>query len=399
MKPKTFMVIAGEPSGDTLAAELVRSLRRAWVEQGASPSADLQPLETGLDPRFFGAGGSRMAEVGVELAFDMTEHAVVGLVEVLRNYGKFKRLFDHLLQLAFDRQPDAILCVDFSGFNRRFARAVKREVRRQRGPFKNWDPKIVQYVSPQVWASRPGRARAMARDFDLVLSIFPFEKAWYAEHASELPVVFVGHPIVDRYAAAGAVRDPREDAPTVLLLPGSRVGELKRHLPVMLGALEKMQSIQPGLRARMVLPNDTLARLARTFPWPAGLEIEIGALANALARADLAIASTGTVTMECAFFGLPTVAIYKTSWSTYQIGKRIIQVRHLAMPNLLAGKTVFPELIQDAATSEAIARESLELLNDPARRTRVKAELATVIGSLGGPGASRRAAQAVLEIL
>ena len=428
------MVIAGEPSGDTLAAELVRSLRRAWVEQGASPSADLQPLETGLDPRFFGAGGSRMAEVGVELAFDMTEHAVVGLVEVLRNYGKFKRLFDHLLQLAFDRQPDAILCVDFSGFNRRFARAVKREVRRQRGPFKNWDPKIVQYVSPQVWASRPGRARAMARDFDLVLSIFPFEKAWYAEHAPQLPVVFVGHPIVDRYAGLGpgtaatavergtipresrpplpllprreeragerrAVRDPREAAPTVLLLPGSRVGELKRHLPVMLGALEKMQSIQPGLRARMVLPNDTLARLARTFPWPAGLEIEIGALANALARADLAIASTGTVTMECAFFGLPTVAIYKTSWSTYQIGKRIIQVRHLAMPNLLAGKTVFPELIQDAATSEAIARESLELLNDPARRTRVKAELATVIGSLGGPGASRRAAQAVLEIL
>ena len=393
------MVIAGEPSGDTLAAELVKSLRGAWVEKGASPSHDPQPLETGLDSRFFGAGGSRMAEAGVELAFDMTEHAVVGLVEVLKSYGKFKRLFNQLLQLAFERQPDAILCVDFSGFNRRFARAVKRGVRERRGPFRNWDPKIVQYVSPQVWASRPGRARAMARDFDLVLSIFPFEKAWYAEHAPQLPVEFVGHPIVDRYAVAGAVRDPGEAAPTVLLLPGSRVGELKRHLPVMLSALEKMQSVQPDLRARMVLPNDTLARLARTFSGPAGVEIDVGALANALARADLAIASTGTVTMECAFFGVPTVAIYKTSWSTYQIGKRIIRVRHLAMPNLLAGKTVYPELIQNDATSEAIARESLELLNDPARRTRVKAELATVIGSLGGPGASRRAAQAVLEIL
>ena len=196
------MVIAGEPSGDTLAAELVRSLRATWAEKAARPSADLQPLETGLAPRFFGAGGARMAEAGVELAFDMTQHAVVGLVEVLRNYGKFKRLFNQLLQLAIDRQPDAILCVDFSGFNRRFANAVKSGVRRQHGPFKNWNPKIVQFVSPQVWASRPGRALAMARDFDLVLSIFPFEKAWYAEHAPGLPVEFVGHPIVDRYAKA-----------------------------------------------------------------------------------------------------------------------------------------------------------------------------------------------------
>ena len=191
--------------------------------------------------------------------------------------------------------------------------------------------------------------------------------------------------------------------PFVLLLPGSRVGELKRHLPVMLGALRILRLARPGLRARMVLPSESLADLARTLmlgmaPTP-GLEMGVGDLASALSEADLAIASTGTVTMECAYFGVPTVAIYKTSWSTYEIGKRIIQVQYLAMPNLLAGRAVFPELIQGAATSEAIARESLELLEDPARRTMIQAELARVIASLGAPGASLRAARAIAEIL
>jgi lipid-A-disaccharide synthase len=198
---------------------------------------------------------------------------------------------------------------------------------------------------------------------------------------------------------AGQITDAVDHVPTVLLLPGSRVGELKRHLPVMLGALEKIRAAKSDVRARMVLLNESLARLARTFSPPASLEIQIGSLAEALAQTTIAIASTGTVTMECAFFGVPTVAIYKTSWSTYQIGRRIIQVKYLAMPNLLANEAIFPELIQHDATADNIARTVLDLLNDPQRREAIRAKLTKVVESLGGPGASQRAAQAILRLL
>ena len=142
-----------------------------------------------------------MAGAGVDLAFDLTEHAVVGIAEVLKNYAKFRRLFHQLLNLALEKKPDAIICVDFSGFNRRFAHAVRQ---RQLTADPNWRPRIIQFVSPQVWASRPGRSRAMARDFDLLLSIFPFEKQWYAQHAPELRVEFVGHPMIDRHGGSGS---------------------------------------------------------------------------------------------------------------------------------------------------------------------------------------------------
>src|SRR5207248_7752326 len=147
MRPKTFMVIAGEASGDLLAAELVKALRAELNSAEDQPTHDVQPLHANLAPRFFGAGGPRLAEAGVELAFDLTAHAVVGLIEVLKNYRKFKRLFEQLAQLAVRREPDAIICVDFSGFNRRFAHRIKNYVRARRGPFSNWEPKIIQYVS------------------------------------------------------------------------------------------------------------------------------------------------------------------------------------------------------------------------------------------------------------
>src|SRR5439155_20779190 len=145
-----------------------------------------------------GAGGPRMAEARVEMALDMTAHSVIGLSDVAKNYFKFRQLFRQLFQLALDREPDVIICVDFSGFNRRFAHAIKQYVRSRSDWFHDWQPKIVQYISPQVWASREGRARQMTRDYDLLLSIFPFEKEWYARHAPGLRVEFVGHPIIDR---------------------------------------------------------------------------------------------------------------------------------------------------------------------------------------------------------
>ena len=396
------MLIAGEASGDVLAAELVRALRQEFAETEAIPTPDLQPLHASLEPRFFGAGGPRMAAEGVDLALDMTAHSVIGLTEVLKHYLKFRRLFRQLFELALRCQPDAIICVDFSGFNRRFAHAVRQYARAHADWFHDWDPRLIQYVSPQVWASRERRAYQMARDYDLVLSIFPFEQAWYAKRVPQLPVEFVGHPIVDRYAdRPRAKMEGRrtQNTSNLLLLPGSRASELARHLPVMLAALELIRAKTPDLRSRMVLPNASLLKQAKAMGLPAGLEAQIGGLPEALAEADVAIASTGTVTTECAYFGVPTVALYKTSWSTWQIAKRIVKVKYAAMPNLLANEEVFPEFIQGAATADNITRATVELLRDAPRRAKVKARLAEIIASLGDPGAPRRAAKAIINRL
>jgi lipid-A-disaccharide synthase len=402
VKPKSFMLIAGEASGDVLAAELVRALRQELAEAKAIPTTDCQPLHTSLEPRFFGAGGPQMAAAGVDLAFDMTEHSVIGLSDALKHYFKFRRLLHQLFHLALERQPDAIICVDFSGFNRRFAQAIRQYTHARNDWFHDWKPKIIQYVSPQVWASREGRAYQMARDYDAVLSIFPFEKDWYAKRVPQLRVEFVGHPNAERFGewqVASGVRRGDKGKPLLLLLPGSRTSELARHLPVMLEALVLIRAQLQNLRARMVLPNETLVRQAKALRLPVALEVQVGGLPESLREADVAIASTGTVTTECAYFGVPTVALYKTSWTTWQIARHIVKVKYAAMPNLLANEEIFPEFIQDAAVPENIAKAALELLRDEGRRVRVKSRLAEVVASLGGPGATRRAAHVIVELL
>jgi lipid-A-disaccharide synthase len=440
MKARSFMLIAGEPSGDVLGAELVTALREQLDHASTLPSNDLQPLQTSLEPHFFGAGGPRMAAAGVDLIFDLTAHSVIGLADVLKKYLEFRRLFRQLHQLALERQPDTIICIDFAGFNRRFAKAIRQWTRPRTDWFHDWHPRLVQYVSPQVWASREGRAWQMARDYDLLLSIFPFEKGWYAKRLPRFHVEFVGHPIADRYSHLALTRvrpkavgdevrslgfaskgpidqrlftsspvtdlslgqavtgtDPRpKSPPTILLLPGSRSKELTHHLPVMLGALAELRAAVPGLRGRMVLPSEVFVEQARNLGVGDGIDVRAGGLPQALAEADLAIASTGTVTLECAYFGVPTVALYRISWPEYEIGKRLVKVRYIAMPNLLAGEALFPEFIQQDATPHNIARAGLELLRNESLRSSLKARLAGIIGSLGGPGASRRAARAIL---
>jgi lipid-A-disaccharide synthase len=397
VKPKTFMLIAGEASGDMLAAELVGALRQKVIAGSLDSTADAQPLRTALAPRFFGAGGPKMAAAGVELAFDLTQHAVLGLSDVLKNYLKFRRLFNQLLRLAIERQPDVIVGVDYGGFNLRFGKAIKNYVRRHRKEFVPWNPKLVQFVSPQVWASRPGRAYQLAVDYDLLLSIFPFEKGWYASRVPQLRVEFVGHPMVERIHNSQFTIHNSKTAPAVLLLPGSRKSELQRHLPVMLGALKAIQEKVPAVKAKMILPDELPVQPAKSSG--VNLEIQTGNLLQALAEADVAIASTGTVTMECACFGVPTVTLYKTSWANYEIAKRIVTVKWLTMPNLLANEEIFPEFIQHTATPENISRAVLDLLQDETRRQTVKAKLAKIIASLGGPGANARAAKAIVRLL
>jgi len=387
------MLIAGEASGDLLAAELVAALR------GRVPDAN-----------FFGVGGAQMAGAGVELVHEMSRLSVVGITDVLLKLFELRRLMQKLLAAAIKRQPDVIIGVDYGGFNLRFGHAVKEYVRNN--PFSKWNPKIVQFVSPQVWASRPGRARRLAEDYDLLLSIFPFEKSWYAQRVPRLRVEFVGHPMVGRFAnedlrqsANGDLRFTRntQDAnrpKQIVLLPGSRRSELKRHLPPMLGALKMIQEKFPATRAKMVLPGEALEELAGALITSAtNLEIQVGNLSQALTQADIAIAKTGTVTMECAFFGVPAVTLYKGSWLNYQIARHLITVKTFTMPNLLANEEVYPEFLQNDLTPENVAGAALDLLQNEARRKKIKSQLAQVIASLGEAGAPRRAADAILSLI
>jgi lipid-A-disaccharide synthase len=402
---KTFMLVAGETSGDLLASELVLALRERLP-----------------DAKFFGAGGAKMGATGVDLAFDLTQHAVVGITDVLQNYFKFRALFQRLLALAIERKPDVVIGVDYGGFNLRFGHAVKEYVRTH--PDAKWNPKIIQFVSPQVWASRPGRAKLLEADYDLLLSIFPFEKAWYAERAPKLKVDFVGHPMLDRiHKPAHAIRKP-DAGPTILLLPGSRKSELEQHLPVLIGAAELIKQAQPDYKFQIVLPDEKLLRGLRwqfaertgdiyrlnDSPTPGqvdylasrlglNLRTQIGNLPDALAQADVAIASTGTVTMECASFGVPTVTLYKKPLLGLARAWGIITVKSLTMPNLLADEEVYPEFIQEAATPEKISRAALELLQSEYRRKKIKSQLVQIISSLGEPGAGKRAAAAILKLL
>jgi len=404
------MLIAGEASGDALAAELVEALRDEMAATEPPATHDSQPLQTSLEPRFFGAGGPRMAAAGVDIAFDLTSHSVFGAAAIVRNYLTFRRLFGQVFRLALERQPDVIIGVDFNTFNLRFAQAIRNYTRKRAGRFHGWHPKIVKYVSPQVWASREGRARGIARNFDLLISTIPFEKDWYRRRVPRLPVEFVGNPIVDRHRSAvrptPKFHPSNEDAgskstrsPALLLLPGSRAGELRRHLPVMFGALAIIRKSFPDVTVRMALPHESLLAMVNAAGVPPGVEVQVGGLQDAMASSDLAIGKTGTIALECACFGLPMVAFYKTDWFTYVVGRQIVTVKYAAMPNLLAGEEIIPEYIQHAATPDNLARSALELLRDSTKREKVKTQFANVVAQLGGPGASRRAARAILKAI
>ena len=239
----------------------------------------------------------------------------------------------------------------------------------------------------------------MAEDIDLLLVIFPFEKAWYAQRVPQLRVEFAGHPMADRYEGKLPAADKpfNSESPLIVVLPGSRPGELKRHLPILCGALRRIREAKPKARALMVVA-DRLVPMAREIGLPPNVEIQSD-LADALARADLALAKSGTVTLECGFFGVPSVVFYKTWWLTWEIGSRIVQVKWAAMPNLLANEEVFPEFLQPAATAENISRSALELMTDAGRRTKVQSKLREIRASLGQPGASGRAAEVTLKLI
>ncbi len=398
MKDCSFMIIAGEPSGDQLGAELIHALRKRLHPDPAIPESQHTAA-----PRltFFGAGGRRLAEAGVEVLEDLTVRSVIGISDVAAGYFALRRAFHKLVAAAETRRPDIILLIDYSHFNHKFARAIRKlqHTRSGDGDRKAWSPLIIKYVSPQVWASRPGRAQRMPHDIDLLLAIFPFEVEWYRHRVPQLRVKYVGHPVLDRHPEPVAALRSSDAQPLILLLPGSRTAELQRHIPILVGAVAQLRHRVQG-RFVMVLPGNKLLSLAKhLIPEDSGIELVSSGLAEWMGKASLAIASTGSVTMECARFLLPTIAIYRTSFLTYTIGRWVVNIPYLAMPNILAGEVIFPEFIQHDATPGAIAKEAASILESPSRTLDIRQKLATVIAGLGTPGASDRAADEVIRLI
>lgn len=373
---RKIMVVAGEASGDLHAASLVEALRR-------------------LDPtiRFYGVGGEKLREAGVNLLADSADMAVIGLTEVflklpliLKVMRKLKRSFD-------EEKPVAAILVDYPDFNLRLAQAAhKRGI------------KVFYYISPQVWAWRKGRIRTIRAVVDKMAVILPFEASFYRE--AGVDAVFVGHPLLDAIPEHSSREEAskklglREGIQTVSILPGSRRSEVTRLLPVCLEAAGKMQKnadLQFVMPLANTLSQDFVEKIIRRYK--VDISVIPHAIYDVLAAADLAIVASGTATLETALLKTPMIIIYKVSWLSSILGRILIHVKHIGLANIIAGKTIVPELIQSEANPASIAALAEELLNNRDKREAMQGELSKIKDKLGTPGAAERAARLAYDML
>ncbi len=384
-------IVAGEASGDLHAAEVLRELKR-------------------LDPTIetFGIGGDLLAREGMRLVHHAREMGIVGFFNVLRHLRMFRRIFDETLAEIVRQKPDAVLLVDYPGFNLRMARRCKELGLR-----------VVYYISPQLWAWKQGRVKQVAKYVDRMIVIFPFEETFYRDHGIE--AVYVGHPLIEEIghigrpgvgsgewgvgaasiaetnAASSPTPDTRHPAPAVriALLPGSRNAEVKSLLPAMVEAVEilaRERSVDAYVVQAPTISRDLLDEFVT------GRNIRVVAHDNgeAVAAADVALSSSGTATLECAVLGTPVIVMYRLSLANYWLGRMVVTIPHFALINIVAGKKIVPELIQGAVNGPTIADETRRLL-EPANYAAVVEELASVRSKLGDAGAARRAAEVIME--
>lgn len=376
MTRRKIFLIAGEVSGDLHGALLVNELRK-------------------LDPalEFHGLGGEAMRGAGVSLLYDLPSIAALGFGDVLRNYLKFRRIFyDALEKVRQEIRPHLIILIDYPGFNIRFAKKIGRRI------------PIAYYISPQVWAWGKRRINTIARCVDRMLVLLPFEVDVY--RGSGLDCRFVGHPLLDLVKPTKSPSDLAREwnlngRKWISLLPGSREQEVKRILPVMLGAarllhrkfpetsflLTETPSLRPALYDSLVQHGSIPLKRVRNRTY------------DALACSDFALVTSGTATLEAAISLKPFVIIYKTGSSTYFLGKHLIRIPYIGLVNVLAGKKIVPEFIQQDATPEKIARAAEGILLDDQCRSTMIEEMKRVRDSLGGPGAAGRAAQAAVDLM
>jgi len=371
----TIYFVAGEASGDNHGAGLMRSLR-----------------ELGDHLDFIGRGGPQMRMIaGEQLKNWIDEAAVLGLWEVIKKYGYFRKQFHETLNEIDESKADAVVLIDYPGFNLRLARALRRRSTKR---------KIIYYISPQVWAWNRGRIKKMARFVDLMLCIFPFEAELY--NKSGLRTEFVGHPMVERLRARKI--DIERDPNLIGLFPGSRCREVRKIFPILIETVGELRNQRADLHfevaaASKALATEISAALTAAHVKDGLFHVVTDETAAAMQRASVGIIASGSATLEAAYFRLPYVLIYKVAWPTYLAARLVVNVKYLGMPNLLANKEVVPEFIQHRARPNTIAKAALQLINDLAARDEMVFEFDRIVAKLGEGGASERAARAIVEEL
>jgi len=379
MPPTQILISAGEASGDMYAARLATALRaRANVQ-------------------LFGMGGPRMREAGVEIVADCSEVSLVGIVEIAKKLPALNRVWKRLLGEVDARKPRLAILTDFPGFHLRLARALKHR-----------NVPNVYFVCPQFWAWRPWRANLVRRRFVRGLCIFPFEQDWYRSRG--VAADFIGHPLVGNVSATStraefAARHGLDSAkPIVALLPGSRAGEIAHHMPPLVRACHL---ISQGRQVEFVLalaPGMSRSSVDRYLSSKAAedavrIHVVEDATYDALGAAELAIVSSGTATVEAALMNAPMIVIYRLAPLTAAIARLLVRTPMFAMVNLIAGKKIVPELVQNDFTPERVASEAIRLLDSPSARAEIQRGLAEVRTKLGPPGAIDRAADIIASML
>ncbi|MGE5584680.1 MAG: lipid-A-disaccharide synthase [Bacillota bacterium] len=373
------MMVAGEASGDVYGARLAEKLR------------DLRP-----DVDLFGLGGTLMQAAGVRLLFNPTGLSAVGLAEALRSASALRGVLAEARRALGSERPSCLVLIDFPEFNMRLAGAAAR-----------LGIKSVYLFAPTAWAWRRGRARRIARTVTKVASVFPLEAEVYREAGAD--VEFVGHPLLDlvdpaaaadRWAARAELGFEPGLETVVGLLPGSRAQEIRLLLPTMLDGAARIAKARPGVGFALPLAETVPEDAVREAVAASGLPVRVvrGRAHRCMAAADALVVASGTATLEATIVGTPMVVVYRVSRSTWALGRLLVKIPYISWPNILAGRRVVPELLQDEARGETIAREVLRILDAPGYAARMAEDLARAREALGSPGALERAARLVLEV-
>ena len=366
------MIVSGEASGDMHGAKLAESL---YAHDD--------------DIELFGIGGERMRSAGVRIEFDARRLAVVGITEVFAKLPQILAGMRTAKRLVVERRPDLLILIDFPDFNLHLAAFAKKHA-----------IPVLYYISPTIWAWRKGRIKKIKRIVDHMAVILPFEEAFYRQH--EIPVTFVGHPLMDRYTAVSDRQEVTSDdnAVTIGLMPGSRDSEVEKLLPVMLQAAKligQRENVRFLLSQAPSVSPDLVHRLTNELDFEVTIFKESTDLL--LRQVTFVIVASGTATLEAAIHITPMIIVYRVSPLSYRVGKALIKVPHIGLVNLIAGKRVVPELIQHEASPEEIARRALTLLTDPDKLKRTKGDLVEVTRRLGEAGASDKVSQIAWGLL
>lgn len=370
-----ILISAGEASGDIHAAALTAALKQ---------------IDSSVE--VFGMGGDALRAAGGEVLFDIKDHGVMGFVEVIKKLPDLFKLRSDFARVMDERKPDCLVVVDYPGFNMKLAKVAHDK-----------GIPVVSYIAPSAWAWNKGRAKNVAKIVDKVACIFPFEYDVYEEAGA--PVEFVGHPLLDivhptmERAEAEAWAGKEAGHPLVLLMPGSRLMEIEKMLPTLLEGAKLLKKQLPEVQFAMPRAGTIPLELLQSKIKASGLEIKIteGHNYDLFSVADLALATSGTVTLEAALCGLPSVIVYRTSALNAFIARIVINIPNIGLPNIVAGRQILPELLQEDFTPANVAKTAVELLA-PERRPQLEADLAFMKARLGEPGAVKRVAQLILRI-